>query len=142
MNQAVRGPLTRKAVWLALSLLNKMKQIILPICAVAFITGCASVEKGNERNVTIRDHNSPHKIVKVDGQKPVKKDGNGLLGYYFPEVILEPGEHEFTILYSKPYVSFEAEDKKEIIVKTTLSEGYYELVDTGTDVTFKPIESN
>ena len=53
---------------------------------------------------------------------------------------MEPGEHEFSILSAKSVISFEAKNKKEITVTSTLNEGYYELVDTGTSVTFQRID--
>ncbi len=105
--------------------------------------GCASVEKRNEGKVVIRDHNSPHKIVKVDGNPIEKRDGDGLLGYYFPELVIEPGQHEFTILYADEFLPFEKEyNMKHITVKATLAEGYYELAEAGNNLTFKPTEQN
>lgn len=117
-----------------------MKQIIPFIYTALLIAGCASVDQENEGKAIILHNRSIHTIIAVDGQEPKRREHN--LHTVIPDVVLEPGTYEFTILYNLTKAPTIAGVSKEMKLTATVNEGYYFIEDTNGSLSLKPTKAH
>ncbi|CAA6692345.1 MULTISPECIES: hypothetical protein [unclassified Lentimonas] len=107
--------------------------LLLAYCTV--FTACRSLDV--EPNAIILDYKSIHTITAVDGEAPERMTHH--LHTVIPNVIVSPGTHEFSILYSKQTTPGLLDlNAKEIKIEATVTAGYYVIEDLNGSVVLKP----
>lgn len=117
-----------------------MKQVIPFIFIPLLMLGCASIDGGNKGKVIILDQQSVHRIVAVDGKEPTRIEHS--FHTVVPDVVVNPGTYEFTILYYMDKTPVLAGGKtKETKLTATVIEGYYIIEDRNGSLSLKPTKT-
>lgn len=117
--------------------MNSLTKTLL-LLALSIVSGCNGVNKQFEGKATISDDPHYYTIVAVDGKDPERAQHHGL-HTVAPNVLVTPGSHEFTILYSTKEGNPILTDleRKEITIEATVKEGYYFIENHKGSITLK-----
>ena len=116
-----------------------MKLTIPLLLSALCLIGCQSVDREHEGKAIILHNRSIHTIIAVDGNEPKRREHN--FHTVIPDVVVEPGTYEFTILYNLTKAPTIAGVSKEMKLIATVKEGYYFIEDRNGSLSLKPTKT-